>query len=73
MAHPGPCAEQQRLIDCVQSHLVRIIDLTHHLQEAVAARNENLVRDIDQQIEEQIGGKERALGALRQHQKDHGC
>lgn len=67
------CLEQQRLIDCVQERLIRIIELTHALQEAVANRNENLTRKIDQEIEEEIGGKERALGALRQHQKDHGC
>jgi hypothetical protein len=68
-----PCREQQSLIDCVQSHLLRIADLSRDTAAAVASRNENLTRELDVLVEREIGAKERALGALRQHRKDHGC
>ena len=69
----GPCAEQQRLMDCVQAHLMRIADLSRATASAIANRNENLTRDLDLEAEQEIGAKERALGALRQHRKEHGC
>jgi hypothetical protein len=68
-----PCAEQQRLISEVQRHLHRISELSRATADAVESRNENLTRELDRAVEEEIGNKERALGALRQHRKDHGC
>ena len=38
-----------------------------------ANRNENLVSELDKLVENALGAKERALGALRQHRKEHGC
>jgi len=67
------CPQQQRLIDEVQRHLLRIAELSRATAEAVAHRNENLVRELDKQVELAMGEKERALGALRQHRDDHGC
>jgi hypothetical protein len=67
------CAEQQRLMKEVQCHLIRISELSRATVEAVAARNENLTRELDKQVEAELGEKERALGALRQHRLDHGC
>jgi hypothetical protein len=68
-----PCRKQQSLIDCVQQHLLRIADLSRDTAEAVANRNENLTRELDSQVEKELGEKERALGALRQHREEHGC
>jgi hypothetical protein len=67
------CAEQQQLMNEVQRHLIRIAELSRATAEAVATRNENLTRDLDRQVESELGEKERALGALRQHRRDHGC
>jgi hypothetical protein len=57
----------------VQHHLLRIAELSRAMADAVANRNENLTRELDKQVEKDIGAKERALGALRQHRADHGC
>ena len=69
----GGCAEQQGLIADVQQHLIRIIELSKALSDALANGDEDLARTIDQETEKELGAKERALGALRQHRKDHGC
>ena len=73
MSAVPPCLEQQRLMEIVQQHLIRIADLSRATADAVGHRNENLVRELDRQIEREIGAKERALGALRQHREEHGC
>ena len=70
---PPPCPQQQDLMVEVQTHLLRIADLSRATAEAVANRNENLTRELDKLVEMEIGAKERALGALRQHRRDHGC
>jgi hypothetical protein len=70
---PPSCPQQQSLMVEVQTHLLRIADLSRATAEAVANRNENLTRELDKQVEEEIGAKERALGALREHRRDHGC
>jgi hypothetical protein len=63
----------QELMDRVQTHLHRIADLSRATAEAVRNRNENLTRELDKQVENELGAKERALGALRQHRHEHGC
>jgi hypothetical protein len=70
---PSFCPEQVRLMVKVQQHLMRIAELSHAAADAAANRNENLVREIDKQIENELGANERALGALHQHRKEHGC
>ena len=70
---PPPCKEQQELIETVQQHLLRIAELSRATADAVAHRNENMTRELDQETEQEIGKKERSLGALRQHRQDHGC
>jgi hypothetical protein len=50
-----------------------ISELTRATAEAVVSRNENVTRSLDQQVESEMGKKERALGALRQHRSEHGC
>ncbi len=73
MSHTGPCPEQQRLIDAVQERLIRIADLSRAAADAIANRNYNFAFELDREVEREIGAKERALGALRQHRADHGC
>ena len=70
---PRPCRQQQQLIASVQQHLLRIAELSRATAEAVGNRNENLTRGLDKQVEAEVGKKERALGALRQHREEHRC
>jgi hypothetical protein len=63
----------QELMDRVQQHLHRIAELSRDTAEAVRNRNENLTRELDKLVENEIGAKERALGAMRQHRDEHGC
>jgi phage shock protein A len=70
---PRSCPERQRLMGKVQQHLTRIAELSHAAADAVANGNENLVRDLDKLVENELGAKDRALGALRQHREGHGC
>jgi hypothetical protein len=67
------CARQQQLMDEAQSCLVRIADLARAEAEALTNGTENIAMEIDRQIEHAIGEKERAIGALREHRKEHGC
>ena len=70
---PPACQEQQHLMDEVQKHLIRISELSRAIADALRAREDNLLRALDHECETELGRKERALGALRQHRKDHGC
>jgi hypothetical protein len=70
---PPPCRQQQELIEVVQNHLFRIAELSRATADALINRNENMTRELDREVEHEIGKKERALGALRQHRHDHGC
>ena len=68
-----PCLEQIRLsedVDRVQSDIVELITRQH---EALVHGHENTLMAIDRQIELKFGEKQRAIGALRQHRRDHGC
>ena len=67
------CRRQQELIDCVQQHLIRIADLSRATAEALQNGNDNLALELDQETEHELGKKERALGALREHRHEHGC
>jgi hypothetical protein len=70
---PPACLRQQELIADVQGHLIRLSELARFTSAAVAAGNENTVAELDRQFEEEVGEKERAMGALREHRKMHGC
>jgi hypothetical protein len=70
---PGPCLRQQELIEDVQRHLIRISELTRAIAEALASKNENLAAELDKQVDIELGLKERGMGALHQHRKEHGC
>jgi hypothetical protein len=67
------CIQQQKLIAEVQHHLIQISQLTRAIAEALANGNENIAADMDKQVDLELGKKERAMGALHQHRKEHGC
>jgi hypothetical protein len=70
---PSICLRQQELIRETQRHLIRLAELAKQESEAIASRNESLILALDQDIENTLGLKERALGALSEHRKEHGC
>jgi hypothetical protein len=57
----------------VQDHLMQISQLTRAVAEALANGNENFAAELDKQVDLEFGKKERAMGALHQHRKEHGC
>jgi hypothetical protein len=70
---PSPCTVQQELIEDVQNHLIRISELTRAVAAALKSKNENLAAQLDKEVDLELGRKERGMGALHQHRKDHGC
>ena len=72
-AQPSTCERQEELVAETQRHLIRLSELAKQESEAIASRNENLILALDQDIENTLGLKERALGALHEHRKEHGC
>jgi hypothetical protein len=68
-----PCPRQQELIEKVQRHLLNISELARRIAEALANRNENTAAELDKQVDLELGLKERGMGALQEHRKEHGC
>ena len=69
----GPCARQQELIEQVQRHLIRLSELAREEVGIVGPQGRTKWLAIDQEIERELGEKERSLGALQEHRKEHGC
>jgi hypothetical protein len=70
---PCLCLRQQELIEEVQGSLMRISELTRTIAEALASGNENFAAELDKEVDLELGRKERAMGALHEHRKEHGC
>jgi hypothetical protein len=68
-----PCPQQQKLMSEAQDHLMKISELTRSIAEALANGNEHFAAEMDKQVDLELGMKERAMGALHQHRKEHGC
>ena len=64
---------QRELIEDIQRHLMRMSELTRATAEALANGSEGLAAELDKEVEVELGAKERAMGALHQHRKEHGC
>jgi hypothetical protein len=69
----GHCDTKARLIEDVQHSLADLIRLAHRAREAITIEAPSTVAAIDRVIELTFGRQERAMGALTQHMKDHGC
>jgi hypothetical protein len=67
------CAERAKLERDAHDVLDQIINLTKGQQEALQDKNNIELMRLDKLLEEWFGKKERAYGALRQHEKEHGC
>lgn len=69
----APCVVKQQLIDVVQKHLIRLSHLAKETAEALRRGDNGRVDETDREIERELGEKERAMGALREHSREHGC
>ena len=67
------CPKQRELIGRVQSHLERLTELMGFASVALEHGQQNTSMEIDRQIENELGAKERAMGALNEHRSQHGC
>lgn len=67
------CARRDELTEKSQKAIQKIIDISQRSRAALGLGDESLMRQLDQELEMTMGEKERALGALRQHQQEHGC
>jgi len=67
------CEERERLRDAAMNTLSQIISVTQRLLEANRSNDRTTIAQLDKQLELLIGEKERAFGALNQHNKDHRC
>ncbi|HEY7387151.1 MAG TPA: hypothetical protein VH640_01495 [Bryobacteraceae bacterium] len=67
------CETKGKLLEAAQDTFSRLLDLIEHQREAVRNEAQNTVAAIDIEIERVFGEKERTLGALYQHTKEHGC
>jgi hypothetical protein len=66
------CEERSRLSADVRKVLQKVVHLT---QEEMRTFERDLPKfhEVDRELEHAIGEKERLIGALRQHENDHGC
>ena len=67
------CRKKQELMAEVQRQLVHLAELARAESAAIENLTGNTWIAIDKEIENTIGAKERAIGALREHNEEHGC
>jgi len=67
------CAEHDRLRSDVENVLVNLAQVTMLLLELFRADDSEKYLHLDKELELTFGEKERAVGALRQHIKEHKC
>ena len=72
MADPK-CAEYTRLEAEVDECLKKLRDLTTLQLEVFRSRNHPSFARLDRELELAVGAKERSIGALNQHGKEHKC
>jgi len=68
-----PCAERDRLKADAARALQDIVEFTGRLLKGLASEPPIPLTPLDQDLENAVGAKERAFGALAQHRKEHGC
>lgn len=67
------CEEYDRLESRVEEALAQLARVTTLQLELFRSRNFPHVSRVDKELENMVGEKERAIGALRQHLKEHNC
>ena len=67
------CPEYANLQHELQLTLQTLSDLTKAMLDAFRGKDRNAFARLDKELETTVGRKERVVGALRQHVKDHKC
>ena len=67
------CPEYANLESEVTDSLEHLVKLTQKQLETFQAHDQALFMRLDKELENAVGAKERKIGALRQHVKDHKC
>jgi hypothetical protein len=67
------CSLRKELSDRAEEILKLIISTNQQQIEALRSSNHVKLMQYDKELEQLVGKKERAFGALRQHTKEHGC
>jgi hypothetical protein len=70
---PSRCREYANLQHEVQLTLQALSDVTKALLDAFHDENQTVFINLDKELEQIVGRKERTIGALRQHVKEHKC
>ena len=65
------CKECERLRGEVQDALARLTNLTTAQLNAFRANDRSDFMRLDDELENGMGAKERTIGAMRQHEKEH--
>jgi hypothetical protein len=68
-----PCTERDKLVAEASRVLHEIIEFSNKLLVAIQAEGTDTLVPLDKDLENAVGAKERAFGALAQHCKEHGC
>lgn len=67
------CAEYNELTKNVELVLERIAEIARKQRYALDTGNRAEFTRLDRELELALGEKERAIGAMTQHGRDHGC
>jgi hypothetical protein len=67
------CAEYDRLVSYVENVLGNLAQLATLVLDLFRAGDYSACRRLDKELELTLGEKERSIGALRQHMKEHNC
>jgi len=67
------CEERDRLFAEAENVLGNLAQVSTLLLEIFRSKDLTAVNRLDRELELTVGEKERCLGALRQHMKEHGC
>jgi hypothetical protein len=67
------CQERDRLYSEAENVLGNLAQVSTLLLELLRSKQLKAVHRLDKDLELTVGAKERCLGALQQHIKEHGC
>jgi hypothetical protein len=67
------CDKYTELAGQVRAVLGKLVEITQAQQKAFLEKNQARFMQLDKELELTVGEKERIIGALREHQKEHGC
>ena len=67
------CEKYDQLAEDVERCLDQIAQTTTEQLQAFQSDDHATLMRLDKKLEQMMGSKERAIGALREHRKEHGC